>query len=244
MLPERQRAELGAAVTGAGGALAAADRLCRICTVLLNVDGASVSLMHEGSTRGTFGSSGQRSRWLDELQFTFGDGPCFDVVERGQPVLVADLADPAESRWPGFTGAVLAAGIYAVFTFPVTVASCRMGALNLFRVRSGPLTGDALVGALLAAELGALPLLDLMTSQVDWDAAGQGDDGWEQLASLERVEVYQATGMIVAALGVGPVEALVRLRAHAYANGMTASGVAAAVVGRRLSLEAVIDGRS
>jgi hypothetical protein len=56
------------------------------------------------------------------------------------------------------------------------------------------MSGDGLNGGLWAAELAALPLLDLMTSDVDWTAAGEGGNGWEQLASLERVEIYQATG--------------------------------------------------
>ena len=65
------RAELGAAaVVGAGGALSAADRLCRACVELLGVDGAAVSLMRDGTTVGTFGCSGELSRRLDELQFT------------------------------------------------------------------------------------------------------------------------------------------------------------------------------
>jgi hypothetical protein len=58
------------------------------------------------------------------------------------------------------------------------------------------------------------------------------------LSSLERVEVYQATGMIIARLDVGRAEALVRLRAHAFAHGLTASEVAWAIVRRELVLEA------
>jgi hypothetical protein len=94
-----------------------------------------------------------------------------------------------------------------------------------------------LTGGLLAAELAAVPLLDLMSADVDWYGAGQGDDGWEQLASLERTEVYQATGMIVGALDVGATEALVRLRAYAFSHEMTASEVAWDIVERRLTLD-------
>lgn len=70
------RASLAAAMAGAETALGAADRLCHACVELLEVDGASVSLTYGGSTQGTFGSSGEASRRLDELQFTFGEGPC------------------------------------------------------------------------------------------------------------------------------------------------------------------------
>lgn len=70
------RADLGAALTGSGGALSAADRLCAACVDLLEVDGAAISLIDAGATQGTFGSSGALSRRLNELQFTFGEGPC------------------------------------------------------------------------------------------------------------------------------------------------------------------------
>jgi hypothetical protein len=231
--PEQLRAELGASIRGADSALGAADQLCLACVDLLEVDGASISLTHQDSTRGTFGSSGEFSRRLDELQFTFGEGPCLDAVKQGSPVLVADLDDAAEQRWPAFRGALLDSGVKAVFALPVRIASDQVGALDLFRREAGSL-GNRLSGGLLAAELAAVPLLDLMTADVDWYAAGQGEDGWEQLASLERTEVYQATGMLIGALGVGAAEALVRLRAYAFSHDRTASEVAWDIVERRL----------
>jgi hypothetical protein len=234
---DQLRLDLSASMVGADSPLAAADLLCVACVRLLGVDGASVSLMYEGASRGTFGSSGVLSRHLDELQFTFGEGPCMDAVSKGAPMLVADLDDPAEARWPSFGAAALEAGMCAVFALPVSVASSPVGALDLFRAQRGAMSPDALLGALAAADLAALPLLDLMAAQVDWDSAAQGDGGWEQLASLERTEVYQATGMIVAALDVGPVEALVRLRGYAFGHSLTASEVAWAIVERRLRLD-------
>lgn len=54
---------------------------------------------------------------------------------------------------------------------------------------------------------------------------------------MERVEVYQATGMLIGALNVDPTEALVRLRAHAFAHDMTAAEVAWEIVERRLPLD-------
>lgn len=246
---ERLRAELGAAVNGVDSAQLAADRLCEACVGLLDVDGASISLTLGGTNRGTFGASGALSRQLDELQFTFGQGPCLDAVHSGVPVLVADLDDPAEDRWPAFTDAVLQAGVSAVFALPVSLATSRVGALDLFRHRRGRLDDRALAGGLLAAELAALPLLDLLAGR-GGPAAGQpgqpgreaavGDDpdedGWTQLASLDRVEVYQATGMLMGALGVDQTEALVRLRAYAYARDTTAAQVATSIVERRLLL--------
>lgn len=230
---ERLRAELGESMAGAGTPLAAADLLCRACVHLLEVDGASISLTYPGSSRGTFGASGELTGRLDQLQFTLGEGPCLDAVRDGAPVLVADLEDPAEQRWPALRQEVLRAGVGALFALPVSAGSTYIGALDLHRRRRGALDERALSGGLWAAQLAALPLLDLMTADVDRDTAALGG-GWEQLATLEGFEVSQATGMILAALGVGPTEALVGLRAYACAHGMTASQVAWAVVERRL----------
>ena len=230
------RAGLGAVLPGPGGALGAADRLCRACVELLPVDGAAISVTYAGLSRGTFGSSGDLSRRLDEFQFTYGEGPCLEAATKGLPVLVGDVQDQHQQRWPAFTRALQREGIRAVFALPVAIARTRVGALDLFRMRPGPLTEEGLHGGLWAAELAALPLLDLMNADVDWAAVGEGGSGWEQLASLERVEVYQATGMVIAQLDVDAAEALVRLRAYAFANGMTASEAAWQIVERRVSL--------
>ena len=234
---EQLRADLGASLVGSDGALSAADRLCLACVELLEVDGAAISLMHAGATQGTFGSSGELSRRLDELQFTFGEGPCLDAVSSGRPVLLGDVDHADERRWPAFSRAASESGVRAVFALPVRLARTAVGALDLFCIRPGPLSEESLDGGLWAAELAALPLLDLMTADVDWVAAGEGRDGWEQLASLERVEVYQATGMLIAQLDVDAAEALVRLRAYAFAEGVTASEAAWAIVERRVQLD-------
>ena len=236
MSTDQLRLDLSEAMAGAAPGVETADRLCRACVDLLGVDGAAISLIQDGATRGTFGSSGELSRSVDEFQFTFGEGPCLDCVTVRTPVLVDDFEDPAESRWPAFAGATLGTGIRAVYALPVAVSTVYVGALDLVSTRPGELAGPALAGALIAAQLAALPLLDLMTTDVDWAAIEAGEP-WSQLASLERVEVYQATGMAMAQLDTGPTEAMVRLRAHAFTHDMTASQVAFQVLDRRLRFE-------
>lgn len=234
---QRLRAALGDAMAGAPTPLAAADRLCDACVQLLDVDGAAISYMADGTMQGTFGSSGELSRTLDELQFTYGEGPCMDAVAQGRAVLAPDLDGPGENRWPALTQAILGRGIRAVFALPVAIASTRIGALDLYRRSSGPLDDRAMTGGGWAAGLAALPLLDLMTADADWQNAAESRGGWDQLASLERVEVYQATGMIVAALAITPADALVRLRAHAISRNLTASDVAYQILDRRLIVD-------
>jgi hypothetical protein len=231
---ESLRAELEAVMAGTGGPVGSADRLCHACVDLLGVDGAAISFVRDGASQGTFGSSGELSRQWDAYQFTFGEGPCLDAVRMGRPIIARDLQDPDEARWPAFSGAMLGSGVRGVFALPVRIAATRVGALDLFRRTAGSFEDDLWDGAGWASQLAALPMLDLMNAEVDWDVIGQGG-AWSQLESLERVEVYQATGMVQVQLNVDAAEALVRLRGYAFANDLPISDVAWSVVERRLS---------
>ncbi len=231
------RRALGDAVAQGDPAVSMADRLCRACVQLLEVDGAAISVMLEGSSQGTIGSSSELSRRLDELQFTFGEGPCIDAVRLKVPVVAENLAGAGEQRWPVYGPTVVGLGIRAVYALPISLANSVVGALDLYRHHPGPLHGDAWLGGVLAAELAVVPVLALLSDGADVVDATDSAAVWDQLSSLARVEVYQATGMVMAQLGVGPAEALVRLRAYAFANGLTASEVAWSIVERKLSLD-------
>jgi len=205
---------------------------------LLDIDAAAISLVFAGVTSGTLGSSGAAAREYDELQFTFGEGPCLDSVATRGPVLIADLANGNDARWPAYRPALLDHKIRSVFAVPVVLAGEFVGALDLFRGKPGDLRSEHLAGAVIAAELAGMPLLDLMGSDLQAAVNDPGSSAWAEFNALGRTEVSQATGMLVAQLGVEPAEALVRLRAHAYATNRSATDVARDILDRRLRLEA------
>lgn len=216
----------------------AADRLCEACVQLFSVDGAAISLVFDGTTTGTLGISSPAARVMDELQFTLGEGPCLDAVAERTPVLVRDLADPEHRRWPAYSPAMLAQDIRGVFAIPVVVAGQYLGALDLYRRTPGLLDGAQLAGALVAAELAEKSFLDLIGTDLHAAATDPDSTAWAELNALSRVEVSQATGMLVAQLEIEPAVALVRLRAHAYATGASATAVARDIIDHRLFLEA------
>ncbi len=230
------REQLLAAVDGRRG-MDAADRLCEACVTLLDVDAAAISLVFDGANTGTLGSSGEFARAYDELQFTLGEGPCLESVSRRAPVLVTDLADGNDRRWPVYGPAMLDHRIRGVYAMPVVVAGEYVGALDLFRVLPGQLGGGQLAGAIVAAELAGMPLLDLLDSDMQAAVSDPRSNAWAELNALSRAEVSQATGVLVAQLQVDPAEALLRLRAHAYATGRAATDVARDILERRLKLE-------
>jgi hypothetical protein len=228
--------QLRAAVDGRRG-VAAADSLCEACVTLFGVDAAAISLIIAGSASGTLGSSGASGRVYDEMQFTFGEGPCLDCVAQGSPILVADLAKPSDGRWPAYSLAMLDHRIRGIFAIPIVLAGAYVGALDLFRTRPGELPDEHLAGAIVAAELAGIPLMDLMDSDLQAAVDDPDSDAWAEFNALSRAEVSQATGMLVAQLDIEPAEALVRLRAHAYATGRSATDVALDILDWRLKLD-------
>ena len=112
------------------------------------------------------------------------------------------------------------------------------GRLGPLWAHPGVLGAEQMASALVAAELAQMPLLDLLAKDLQAAVADPDSDSWAELNTLSRAEVNQATGMLVAQLEVEPAEAMVRLRAHAFATGRSATAVACDILDRRLRLEA------
>lgn len=216
----------------------AADRICEACLTLRGVEAAAISLVYDGANIGTLGASSAAARTFDELQFTLGEGPCLEAVARRAPVVIADLADPSEVRWPIYGPALLAHHIRGVAAMPIVVAGEYVGALDLFRSVPGHFDDDQWAAALMAADLAALPLLDLLDEDLQAAATDPDSLAWTELHVLARAEVGQASGMLIAQLNIGPAQALTRLRAHAYATGVSATETARDIIDRRLRLGA------
>jgi hypothetical protein len=224
------------AAMGEQRGVGAADRLCEACVTLLGIDAAAMSLVFDGANIGTLGASGTTARAYDEEQFTHGEGPCLDAVARCEPVMVVDLADPDESRWPAYGPAMLAHQIRGVYAMPIVLAGVYVGALDVFQADPVMLSVEQVTGVVVAADLAQMPLLDLLDQNLD-ESARPGSVAWTELNALTRAEVSQATGMLMAQLDVEAPTALIRLRAHAYATGRSATEVARDIVARRLRLE-------
>lgn len=204
-------------------------RLCEVCRDVAEVTGAGIMLMSGELPLGSVCTANGVSAMLEDLQYTLGEGPCVDAYQLGQPVLEPDLADPATPRWLGFTGPAVHAGVRAIFGFPLGVGSVRMGALNLYRDRPGPLTDEQHADAMVMADVAAEAVLAMQARESTGALASE----LEQNANFQYV-VHQAAGMVSAQLDITVAHALVRLRAHAFGNQRLLPDVAADVVARRL----------
>ncbi len=197
----------------------------------MGVDGAGVMLMSGEIPRGSLCASGEVSRLIEELQYTLGEGPCVDAYQQNRVVAEPDLADPVADRWPAFTPAALDAGVRAVFGFPLRAGAVRLGALNLYRGRSGALSGDQQGDALVVAEVAARWVLEAQAGAPAGTVAVQVAAG----ADFHLV-VHNAAGMVSVQEGISVTEALIRLRAFAFSHDRLVGDVAGDIVARRFRL--------
>ena len=233
---DRVREGLIASISGPRRGRAVADRLCTACVEQLGVDGAALSVLNDGSLSRPLGSSGPVSRQLIEAQFELGEGPCVDVAELSIAT-TADLHGPDAQRWPAFARAASLLGVRALFVLPVAVVGFPVGTLCLHKCGGVPFDSAATAGGFLAAELAAMPLLDLIAIDLNTPINDDTSSAWDDMAALSRAEVYQAAGVLMVQLDVTPAEALVRLRGYAFAHGRTTSEVAYDILEHDLRLD-------
>jgi hypothetical protein len=225
-----RRARIVARIVAAGGGPSVPGPLCRVAADIIGLTGAGVMVLHDGVPQASLCSTGPVSALIEELQYTLGEGPCIDAYRTGTVIAEPDLATPATPRWPAFTPEALGAGARAVFGFPVRIGAARIGALNVFRDRSGPLTDDQHADALVMADVIARTILAFQAH------AEPGAIAEELNADIHTV-VHQAAGMVSVQLGISVGDALARLRAYAFGVERSITDVARDVVARVLHFD-------
>jgi hypothetical protein len=203
-----------------------AARICAACPDLLPVTGAAISITGGTALRATVCVSDRVMARVEELQFTTGVGPCVDAITTGRPVLASDLAATSEARWPGFADEARQAGVRAIFALPLRIGAIRLGVMDLYRDAPGGLSPLDLADAVTVADTATLAVIDMHGSTPVSDL----DEEWWDLATFYRVEVHQATGVLMHQLGVSAVEALARLRGRAYTSGLPVVELARRIV--------------
>ena len=228
---DERRSRILAELSRGTGHLTAA-RLCEVSSAVTGVSGAGIMMMSNDLPLGSLCTSNAVSAAIEDLQYTLGEGPCVDAYRLDRPVLEPDLADPATARWLAFAAAALDCGVRAVFGFPIRFGWARLGALNLYTDQPGTLTAEQHADALAVADVAAEAVLAMQAGAPPGELAVALADG-----SDFRYVVHEAAGMVSVQMGVSIAQALLRLRAHAFANGRPLADVAAEVVNRRLHFD-------
>ncbi len=232
-MPDERLNRILTAISAAGifGDSLSPARLCGVCPPLTGVTGAGIMLMAGEHPRGSLCASDTVSKLIEDLQFTLGEGPCVDAYRHDQVVTEPDLAGPAARRWAAFTPPVVRAGARAVFGFPLRVGNARLGALNLYRDRPGPLTGEQHADALMMAGVSARWVLDAQAGAAPDVIAAE-----LELGADFHFTVHNAAGIVSVQEQVSITEALILLRAHAFSSDRPLNDVADDVIAHRIRL--------
>jgi hypothetical protein len=229
--PGERRRRILTELTGDGMPDLGSRRLCEVSAEVLEMSGAGIMLMSGDFPSGSLCTTDKISARIEELQYTFGEGPCVDAHRNDRPTLEPDLVNPVYPRWVAFTGPAIAVGARAVFGFPLRVGAVRLGALNLYRSSAGKLTDDQHANALVMADVVAQAVLVLQSHASPGELAAALQVG----ANFQYV-VHQASGMVAAQLNISVGHALMLLRAYAFGNERSLTDVANDVVSRTLRI--------
>jgi hypothetical protein len=135
------------------------------------------------------------------------------------------------TRWPSCVDAAQKTGIGAVFAYPMASNGARVGVLTLYQNDEGELSDTQHDDSLAMAGV----LTETVLSLQDAAPTGVLAVGLEEAVAY-RAEIHQATGMVSVSLQIPVAEALLRIRAHAFAVGRPVGAVASDIVARRLRL--------
>ena len=196
----------------ADASLASRD-YCAPFLVALPVTGAAISTLGDLVSPETVCASDRQAALLDELQFDLGEGPCWDASTTRRPVIEPDIQSAPSGNWPAFVEALQDTTVRAMFAFPLMLGPINLGVIDLYSESPGTLhTADERTAAGLA-EATTRQLLQQILSRLASDPAVE-----EPPSEFSRRRIHQATGTVIAQLGVSPQDAALVIRAHAFST--------------------------
>lgn len=200
------------------------------CGELLPGDGSAVTLMSGDEDRSTVYASDHVLRDLAKREYTLGQGPSLSAFRTRRPVLVSDMTSAgAIARWPMLAEEITHLPVRALATFPLQVGMIRVGVASVYRQSPGLFAPSDMTFI-----LDALDMLTVALLSVGSDSPAQRFDvGWLEPGALARDQVHQATGMLIAQLGVDARTAFAALRREAAAFGLDVDFVADRIVNHR-----------
>ena len=115
-----------------------------------------VSIVHKSGELETKAGTGQLVWELDELQYSFREGPCYDALH-AEPVMMMESAE-REERWPNYTPKAVEKGLRSQFGLRLYTEEETLGTLNLYSTSSEGIDPDALQLAELFATHAAIAI--------------------------------------------------------------------------------------
>lgn len=204
---------------------------CDVCADFLDVSGAAITIM-TGEVAAPMCASNEAAGAMEDAQLIAGEGPSHDAFRLGRSVHVPELDAATSARWPTFGEAAAERGIGAAFAYPLSTSGASVGVLSLYRFEPGGLTAEQAADATSIVQV----LTEAVLSLQDEAPMGTIAPVIDEVVAY-RAEIYQASGIVAVQLGIGADEALLRLRAYAFARDTALDSVASEIVNGHLRLD-------
>lgn len=202
----------------------------------LFVNGASVSVFDSGGRQSTICATDSVSARAESLQFELGEGPHWEALRSGRPVLSPDIRASSAPLWPMFSQAAVGLGIGAVFAFPMKIGAAVVGVVDLYCLAPRRLDSHQVSLASSMANRIAADAVRIATNSANDAVATE-----HPMAPALRREVHQATGMIQVQLNVTATEAFTRLRGRAFSTSTPIERLAKDVVAGLVNFSSLPD---
>lgn len=204
--------------------------LAHACVELLDVDAAGLMLADEHGVLHVMASSDEQAELLELFELQQNFGPCPECFRTGHPVVNVPLA-----TWPEFATAAAAGGYATAHAVPLRLRGQVIGALNLFRTSTTPLTDEDAALAQALSDIATIGLLHERAFREHQELAEQ-----LQHALDSRVLIEQAKGMLAERAGLSLAEAFATMRSYARCTGRGLSTVAHGVLDGSLQTSALL----
>ena len=189
--------------------------------------GAAVSTLGGILGQETVSSTDGVASRIDELQFDLGEGPCWDVVSDGEPVFEPEIQTHPRHRWPAFMEAIRREPIGSIFAFPLSIGTLNIGALDLYHAEPASLSEEHSRQVAAMAEV-----ISRYVMRRALRIAGELEPGENRHG---RRAVHQATGFIIAQLGLQPEDAQLLIQGQALVQGRSMTEIAQDIIDGRLT---------
>ncbi len=184
--------------------------------------GAGVSLIENGR-RTSAGSTDERVREADALQYELDEGPCLTAMVTRELVVVEDVA--ADPRWPRWSAAVRPLGLRAALSTPLVAGNTTLGAIKVYGDRPRAFDARAIQLLVLFSAQASLLVANMQTAE----RARRFSEGMRQ-AVRSRDLVGMAKGVLMGRHGVDEDAALRMLVGRSQQTGASLAEAARTVV--------------
>lgn len=199
------------------------NNLINRCVELFDAQAACLMLADDQAQLRVMSCSSDDARVLHLLELQQEAGPCYECYRNGGFVSSQSIEDEVD-RWPGFGSATVGAGFKAVHAIPMRLRGELIGALSLFRTKSGPMSESDIRAAQALADVATIGILQ--------ERAIREIATSEQLRSAldSRIVIEQAKGKIAALSGLGMDLSFARIRRYARDHNLRLSEVARRII--------------